>query len=577
MTGTAASEPATGEVRQVEELLRALSKGQRALQMYLPNNPIYQRAIEQVAEAFAPVWGFTGRLVLHVEEDQILWDEAPVFRQTPRTEGLAWQLHKDGLRRVTFLPGVETEEIQRFLQVTNRARMLPADASDDLLTLLWEQEFVLISYLFVEALGDGMETLHESRAGRVSEGAAAGGGTAMARDEVETARSESPAGDTTAPGAPRGLVDLKDFDATPYFLEDLEIRRIQSELADEYRRDIRSSAIDALLDTLEAQSEPAVRREALALLEEILPAQLSTGGFRVVARMLRELRIIASRAAATDGEFQQAVLSFEERLSTPEVLEHLFRVLEDIGTRPPDEDISDVMGELKPVALPALLTHLARVADPSVRRVLESSIDRIAGNAPQILVTMLQAGNPDAIIPAIALSARLHLQPTVPAIVEYLKTGDEPTRIAAVYALAEFGTPTTVGALESALHDDERGVRQAALTLLMNRGGSGGLLRHLEALLFDGRERDWERSERRSLFEAYGQIGGDATVPKLRELLEPKGVFRRRESPELRACALYALGKVGSFEARLVVDHFTADKEPVVRSAANSVLREWTP
>src|ERR1044071_8594420 len=60
------------------------------------------------------------------------------------------------------LPGVETDEIVRFLQVVNRARMLPADASDDLLTLLWEQEFVLISYLFVEALGDGLEFLQES-------------------------------------------------------------------------------------------------------------------------------------------------------------------------------------------------------------------------------------------------------------------------------------------------------------------------------------------------------------------------------------------------------------------------------
>jgi HEAT repeat protein len=46
-------------------------------------------------------------------------------------------------------------------------------------------------------------------------------------------------------------------------------------------------------------------------------------------------------------------------------------------------------------------------------------------------------------------------------------------------------------------------------------------------------------------------------------------------SAEVRACAIFALAKVRSFEARMLVDRFTADKEPVVRSAANTVLRDW--
>ena len=55
MTSPLLDPPAPTDVRVVEELLRALAKGQRALQMYLPNNPVYQRSVEQVAEAFGPV------------------------------------------------------------------------------------------------------------------------------------------------------------------------------------------------------------------------------------------------------------------------------------------------------------------------------------------------------------------------------------------------------------------------------------------------------------------------------------------------------------------------------------------
>ena len=326
---------------------------------------------------------------------------------------------------------------------------------------------------------------------------------------------------------------------------------------------------------LESQREPATRHEVIALLEEILPTQLAVGGFRAVARILRELRMISARAPGLDEELHRAVLSFEERLSTPEILEQLFRVLTDHAARPTDEDVGEVLRELKPAALPVVLAHLGRVSDSNVRRVLETSVDAIARTQPETLAALIRGGPGDALVPAIALAARLGLAQLVPAIVEHLRSGDALMRLAAVRALGELGTPTAVAALEGALDDPERLVRQAALTLLLARGGSGGLQQRLEAMLFDGPDAEWERSELRAIFEAYGTVAGTASVTRLRELLEPRGVFRRRISADVRASALFALAKVRSADARQVVERFTADKEPVVRSAANAALRDW--
>jgi HEAT repeat protein len=64
-------------------------------------------------------------------------------------------------------------------------------------------------------------------------------------------------------------------------------------------------------------------------------------------------------------------------------------------------------------------------------------------------------------------------------------------------------------------------------------------------------------------------------LPRLKELLEPRGLFRRTAPAEVRACAIHGLAQVRTLEARLLVDRFTSDKEAVVRSAANAVLREW--
>src|SRR5207302_916037 len=36
--------------QQVEELMQVLSKGIRATQLYLPNNPVYQRAVDNIPD-----------------------------------------------------------------------------------------------------------------------------------------------------------------------------------------------------------------------------------------------------------------------------------------------------------------------------------------------------------------------------------------------------------------------------------------------------------------------------------------------------------------------------------------------
>ena len=53
---------------QVSELINGLVKALRAFHMYLPNNPIYQRATENLRIAFLPVWAALDQLILTVAE-----------------------------------------------------------------------------------------------------------------------------------------------------------------------------------------------------------------------------------------------------------------------------------------------------------------------------------------------------------------------------------------------------------------------------------------------------------------------------------------------------------------------------
>ena len=77
---------------QVSELIQTIVKALRAFQMYLPNNPIYQRAIQNVRNALIPIWAATDELVLGVGETDMLWEEHSVYHQLNKSESVAWSL-----------------------------------------------------------------------------------------------------------------------------------------------------------------------------------------------------------------------------------------------------------------------------------------------------------------------------------------------------------------------------------------------------------------------------------------------------------------------------------------------------
>jgi hypothetical protein len=87
--------------------MNVLSKGIRAIQLYLPNNPVYQRAVENIRVAFRQIWQTAEALALDVAEVDLRYEDTIVYTQPNKSESIAWTLFKDGVRSVTFKPGVE--------------------------------------------------------------------------------------------------------------------------------------------------------------------------------------------------------------------------------------------------------------------------------------------------------------------------------------------------------------------------------------------------------------------------------------------------------------------------------------
>jgi HEAT repeat protein len=547
---------------QVAELINGLVKALRAYHMYLPNNPIYQRASDNLRIAFQPIWAVLDELVLAVAETDFVWEEQVVYHQLNKSESLAWGLFKDGMRSLTIRRGAEVEELPRFLETINRARFLPADAGDDLLTLLWEQEFELIAYKFIEFFGGDGGVPEPS--GQYTTGGA---------DAEQAARARHTAAAEEAPPRPKGVVDLEEFDSTLYFLDEREINLVAAGVEDEYRRDVRLAALNILFDLFELQGEEPIRAEILGILESLFPNFLNARDFRTAASVLRESRSLGQRVQGLPSPLGARLDGFIGKLSEPAIVSQLVQSLDEAPALAGDATVAEVMQELRASALEPILTWIPNLSSPTLRQLLEGVADRLAEAHPQEVMRILRSPASEALASVIALCGRLQLMQTVPGLGDTVVHQDPAVRLASVQALARLGTPAALAFVEKALDDQDRAVRLAAVRAVGARGYKGAQ-RRIEAMVMGKAVSEMDLTEKMAFFEAYGAIAGPAGIKPLSGLLLPRGLLRMKESAETRACAAIALGKIRTPEAREVLQRAADDKELVVRNAVSRALRE---
>jgi hypothetical protein len=539
----------------VTDLLKAFVKAVRATQMYLPNNPMHARALDAVKEAFSALWQKTDELILQVIETRLEWEGRTVLDEGERTsDNIAWLLYKDGIRELTMLKGFEQEELSVLFDLLQRVRKA-TDDDDDLLTLMWEREFVNLHYRYVDLTqetGPGVESMER---------------TEQKEKILSPAQAEAGLESTQS-----SIAKLEDFDGTLYFLDDREVEYLQQEIKREFSTDLRPAVIASLLDTFENQKDPTVREEICNLLDYFLLILLSTAQYRNAAYLLRESGVTANRAPEVLDPQKQRLLQLNELMSDPKPLGQLLQALEDAPLRAPQHELDELFGILQPRALETILSWIGRSANPQLKMLLEVAATRLASSNSAELIRLIGSDDEGVVLEAIRRAAALKSPAAVPALGKMLTVGEADMRLAAVTALTVIGSPGAMQMLERALIDEDREVRIVAVRALGARNARAALPR-IEAAIKGKDLRESNLTEKMAFFEAYGLLSGDAGVALLDGILNAKGFMGKKDDSEFRACAAMALGKINTAKASDSLNRATGEKDVMVRNAVSKAIR----
>ena len=562
MTATSAPPPAAGATEDapfppgpVEELLRLVVKAGRAHQLYLPNNPIYKQALEALRGGFAAIWAQTEELTLTLTETEICWYDHVVLSEPNKgADSLSWLFFKDGVRELKFLKGFEDKEVVALLGILQRARKASPD-EDDLLTMLWEADFAYARYRYQDLAMDPAAPISDN----------------TPKTEV-TAEQVAQATQTSVTEQAAGIVNMSDFDATLYFLDENEIEYLHNEIKREYEDELRSRVTSTLLDIFEQQTTASVRQEILGILDLTLVNLLATGHFRGVAHLLREVQVTIQRAPELSAEHKQALNELPVRLSAPEALAQLLQSLDDAAELPPQDELMELFAQLRPIALGTVFSWLRRIHSPNVRWLLEAAAERLASLNTSELVRLILAPEREIALEAIRRAGALKTPAAVQSLSKVLSGPDIELRQLAVHALTEIGSPSALQAMERAVEDTDREVRLSTVRAFTTRMYKLVLPR-IDAAVKGKAIRDADPTEKKAFFEAFGTLAGDGAVEYLDAVLNGKGFLGRREDSEMRACAAIALGRISSARATDVLRKASSEKDVVVRNAVNRALR----
>jgi len=448
-----AVERAPFERERVEELLRLFGKAARAHQLYLPNNPVYKSAHDALRSGFVPIWAELDELALTFTENEVKWEGDTVLEESTRgSDSLPWLFFKDGVRDLRMLRGFEGEELDRLLGILQRVRKASPD-EDDLLTMLWQGDFVYLRYRYVDLSQEATAPLED-------------GGEALAESHEDP--RESVEEEESSPSR-SGVVSMADFDSTLYFLDEKEIEYLQSEVAREYQIDLRKNVVSVLLDIFEQQTEPAIRDEVSDVLDNLMLHMLSAGQFTNVAYLVRESLQAAQRAGELQPAQRDRMSMLPSRLSAPDALSQLLQSLDEAPDLPAAADVLELFEQLRGTALGTVLDWLGRLQNVRLRPLLEQAASRLASQNTGELVKLILSPTHHVSLEAVRRAGALGTPAAVAPIARLLAEGDSALRLAGVQALTEIGSPGALQALERAVEDVERDVRVAAVRAFQSR------------------------------------------------------------------------------------------------------------
>ncbi len=571
----ATDEIASFEGEEVEEvflhardLMNIFVKTIKAFRLYPAENPSLVVSRDLLFRKFQFFLKRYHVFSFKVGEYDFSFNNRVLYENKELKTSLAFFLYKDGLRELRFIEGLEEWEVQGFLDIVKRGDQINK-MEDDLVTMVWERDFVHISYQATDEFLDEVPVIIPENIDQFRKHLSFEPLGHQVYDDylVDEDGEEVNYYDAMAKAsAPPSLA----MNRNVYLLTPEELEGLRKEVEFETSPIFLFNIIDILFEIMALEKRPEPYQDSVNVLSKLLDALLTLGEFQKATDLLSRIYIIL-KTYDLQGWQAKAIQQLGESAGDEQRIEKIGKVLERReGVRL--EEVIEYLKLLPPSSLQPLMKVLGELSNPKARRTVCDAICRIAKDQIDQIVPFLEDRRWYVVRNVAYILGRIGKEAAIPSIQKALSHREMRVRREGVHSLGFIGGPKAFNLLVKALQDSDVRVRCAAI-LNLGKVGRKNSLPYLAERIQGQEFYRKEPAEKKALFDAIGMAGSNEALPMLQKLLMKKAWFRRRGVEEAREGAAGALALIGTREARSILELGEKSKNTAIRRVCQQALR----
>jgi HEAT repeat protein len=556
------------EILLARDLMAAFVKSVKAFRFYPSDNPTLKGFREQLLKKFQVFLNKYHSFVFQIGEYDFSYKGKTLYENRDVKSSIAFGLYKDGLRELRFMKGLEEWEIDGLMDIVRRTESIN-QLEDDSVTLLWEKDFIHISYQatdeFLEespvAIPENIDQFRKNLVFKPISHEVEVDPSDQEADEFDLDRVLSIIGEEPPPFVSNRSV---------YALTPEEMEGLRKEVEFETDPTFVFSLVDILLDILALEKEEEPFQDATVHLSKVLDALLTLGEFQKAADLLKRLYILLKTHELKEWQ-AEAIRKLIVESGDETRVQRIGRIL-DTEERIRLEDVTEYLLLLQRNSIPSVIRVLGDLKNSKARRVLCDALAEIGKNAVDLFTPFIEDRRWYLVRNIVYILGRIGKEQSLPHLQKASTHEEARVRREAIQALGLIGGQKAVGLLIKALTDPDIRIRATAAINLGKAGKKAGLVPLLEVV----QSKDFQKKEPveiKAFFEAIGMIGASESVPVLQQLVDRKGWFSRGKLDDVRLGAIQALAAIGTPEAVAILDAGRNSKDEALREACGKALK----
>jgi len=545
--------PSEEQWQAAEKVLISLQLARKNYSLYPENHVNCTRAQEQFWLHLDKYLRLYGNLRFDLAKDKLLFQGEIILSEPPEEGNLPFTLFRDGIQWLELQRGIDSKEVEQFLRLLNRYRILSDEPEGDLVTALWEARFPHIQY-YVADMFWGAEPEFDLT---VSPGAAEEDAELLEEAEEKDSKSEC-----FSPIEPAALK------MTPE--EEAELREM---VRVEEKRDPVSEYLDVLLDSLMELREKENFVPILESLEDVFHDSLARKHFEISLKILKSLHYVRKTCATESTWALPLIDNFFLTASSAKSLRPLQTAWMDMDT---DEigHIKQILVLLQPEAIQTLGGMLLETSSLRLQKMLLEVILVLAYRDLKPLEAMLGRPEEELVQKLVYVLGRLDGEKSTQILARMVRHPSARVRHEALKPLLSRG-PTDIKGLFHLIEDKNDAIRRLVLRHMAqerNKVTETLLMEYLE----QGKLNRSDDEHIIACFRTLGRCGSPRSIPFLRKTLLGRPWLPGFRKLSYRQGAAYALQSMGMEEAQEVLEEASRSLFPTVRGIARKIIEGQT-